>query len=71
MPRMLADGERYLQIILPREAGCEAEIFGSLDMKCQRDVKGKPLKEDFQLVTSVFTARHSKTWKYDEGINDS
>ena len=61
MPRMLADGERYLQIILPREAGGEVESFGSLDMNCQPDVKGKLLKEDFQFVTSVFN----------EGINDS
>ena len=29
MPRMLADGERYLQIILPREVGGEAEILSS------------------------------------------
>ena len=60
MPRVLVDGERYLQIILPREAGGEAESFGSLDMNCQPDVKGKLLKEDFQLVTFFFTARHSK-----------
>ena len=66
MPRMLADGERYLQIILPREAGCEAETFGSLDMSCQRDVKGKLLKEDFQLVTFVSRqgiAKHESTMK--------